>query len=260
MLPKEGRDGQRASWDWITCGSILVIFGGLAICTIIQNPKFLHTIGHSGRNFNCLQINLKFRQALPMNWSSDVSIAGREAAKNGQPRMKETSLKKTKFCSVGRFAMPSTVIRVLFAIALGVVGKHTAHGSAYLPCVGPPLLRFEPAPLHNAAAASPFVMPAVVKRSRVAVPAVEPLSNTTNTTNAPATAAVSPEAADNSGRVSSPIISLPSATDAAVVTPQMLADFLKPTAGGAIFVPVKVGFTPPAPPAGESSRAVYKSQ
>jgi hypothetical protein len=81
MLPSEGSDGQRASCDWISFGLTVVMFGCVAVCTIILNPKFLHSIGRSGKNFNVLKINLKSRQVLPMNWISRASIAGGRVTK-----------------------------------------------------------------------------------------------------------------------------------------------------------------------------------
>ncbi len=172
--------------------------------------------------------------------------------------MKETKLNRTKPCCVNRLFRPPALVRVFFAIALGVVARHEAlGGSAYLPCVGPPVLRFEPVAATNAATAAKIFTPEVVKDSKVAAPVAEPL---VNATNAAATAAAGLDTANNAAKVSSPMISLTSATDVSVVTPQMLADYLKPTAGATIFVPVKVGFTPPAQVGGESSRAVYKSQ
>jgi hypothetical protein len=171
--------------------------------------------------------------------------------------MKETGFNTTKTCGVSRLPKPSTLGRMLFAIALAVITRQEACGSgAYLPRVGPPGLRFEPVPVPNQAVAKIFT-PEVVKDSKVVAPAIEP---TPNMTNATSVVASSVDAAINSGDVSSPVISLPSATDNSVVTSQMLVDFLKPTAHGAVFVPINVRFTPPTQNVVEPSRAVYKSQ
>ena len=151
---------------------------------------------------------------------------------------------------------PQTLGRVLLAIALAIVARQEAcGGGAYLPLIGPPILRFEPVPVHDVASSAKIFTPEMVKNDNIVAPAIKPLSNPTNTS----TVAV-PVVANNSVINSSPSIFMPSATDDSIVTPQMLVDFLKPTAHGSVFVPINVGFIPPTQNVVQPSRAVYKSQ
>lgn len=180
-----------------------------------------------------------------------------KSLKIGKRQMNETGFNKIKTCSVGRPSKPQTPGRVLLAIALAIAARQEAcGGGAYLPLIGPPMLRFEPVPIHSMASSAKIFTPEMVKSNNVAAPSIKPLANPTNAS----TAVTGPVEANNSVKNSGPSIFMPSATDDSIVTPQMLVDFLMPTAHEPAFVPIKIGFIPPTQNVVAPSRAVYKSQ
>lgn len=145
---------------------------------------------------------------------------------------------------------------------------------AYLLRVGPPSLRYESAgPRENVIAPTRYAwaesQPAKIEMPPpgTAADAVTTSSTPTNNNNN-ATAAV--PMVVKAGSVSpSPSLHAanfaPSVTDQTVVTPEMLADYLKPLPGGNDGTPVvgasaKLQFTLPTLMADHSSRAVYKSE
>ncbi len=142
---------------------------------------------------------------------------------------------------------------------------------AYLLRAGPPELRFETAdPSENAAAPTRY-FPAGPKPATVEIPLPGKSADAVKNSSAPAGAAPAALAAVKAGSVlTAPGLNAenfaPGATDPAIVTPEMLAEYLKPSPPGkdnsspAAVAPVKLGFTPPTPAADNQSRAVYKNE
>jgi hypothetical protein len=168
--------------------------------------------------------------------------------------MKETRLNKTKPCGASRLAKLRTPGRAFLAIALAVIAIHAACGAnAYLPSVGPPALRFETKP--DIAAPAKIFTPEMVTNNSPVAAVIEPTSTATNATPTMGSLITT----NSSDKASSPNMFVPSISDA-VITPQMFVDYLKPAAGGSSFVPIYIGFIPPAQTVVQPSRAVYKSQ
>jgi hypothetical protein len=173
--------------------------------------------------------------------------------------MKETGFNKTKTCSASGGLKPQTLGRILFSIVLGAFpGYEACGGGAYLPCVGPPGLRFETIPVPSPSSAMIFTL-SVPKDNFAAIRATEPHPPATNSILTAASSVNIANSPENVSGGSNPIIPMP-ATDDSVVMPQMLLDYLRPTAHGAVFVPINFGFIPPVPVIIQPSRAVYKSQ
>ena len=140
-------------------------------------------------------------------------------------------------------------------------------GDAYLPFIGPPPLRFETA----APGASPAakMLPANSPSSPATNAMVSPAAAVPAATKAVAAATTSVEtnstAAAGGQSTGQPMIVPLPVNDLTVVTPRMLADYLKPVAGagreGALAAsPGKINFQPPTPQPELQSRATYKTQ
>ena len=141
---------------------------------------------------------------------------------------------------------------------------------AYLLRVGPPNLRYESAgPRENAGAPTRYAL----AESQPAKIEMLPPGNAADAvaiSSAPAKAAPAAPVVVKTGSVSpppslNPVNSAPGVTDPAVVTPEMLADYLKPLPGGNDGTPAagavaKLPFTLPTLMADHSSRAVYKRE
>lgn len=143
---------------------------------------------------------------------------------------------------------------------------------AYLLRVGPPSLRYESAgPRENVIAPTRYAwaesLPAKIEMPPPGT-AADAVTTSSTPTNNNATAAV--PMVVKAGSVSPPpslhaANSAPSVTDQTVVTPEMLADYLKPLPGGNDGTPAagasaKLQFTLPTLMAEHSSRAVYKRE
>jgi hypothetical protein len=143
---------------------------------------------------------------------------------------------------------------------------------AYLLRVGPPNLRYESAgPRENVIAPTRYAW-AESQPAKIEMPppgtAADAVAISATPTNNNATAAV--PMVVKTGSVSPPpslqaANSAPSVTDQTVVTPEMLADYLKPLPGGNDGTPAagasaKLQFTLPTLMAEHSSRAVYKRE
>lgn len=195
-----------------------------------------------------------------MNWISSASFAGRGGAENEPRRMKKIRFNQQNQ-RIARLParLPMTGL-VLGVLALGFFAGPEARGVDYLARVGPPALRFETVPAPPVVSAAKMLTPEIIKEITSAA-AKGDAKKLTASNPAPAsvtTMAVIPHPSANAGRDIS--VLTPVAGDDSVVTTEMLADFLKPAAGGTVVAPlIKLGFTPPAKPAVEPSRAVYKS-
>ena len=143
----------------------------------------------------------------------------------------------------------------------------------YLLRVGPPNLRFESAgPPGNMAAPTRFPL----TESKPATMEIPPLGNAADAVKMPSAptnaVSIAPVVVPAESISPSPNLNAanfaPSQTDPTIVTPGMLADYLKPSSPGknnnspSVVVPVNLGFTPPtaAPAPENSSRAVYKNE
>jgi hypothetical protein len=145
---------------------------------------------------------------------------------------------------------------------------------AYLLRVGPPSLRYESAgPRENVIAPTRYAwaesqpakieMPPPGTAADAVTTSATPANNNNNATAAVPmvvkTGSVSPSPSLHAAN------SMPSVTDQTVVTPEMLADYLKPLPGGNDGTPAagasaKLQFTLPTLMAEHSSRAVYKRE
>ena len=161
-----------------------------------------------------------------------------------------------------------STIRQLAAAGLLAAAAAAPAGNAYLPITGPAPLRFEVA----------FVRPAVLALA----PAPEqrgeksdeptPFTTRAAPTNTPeeihysAGETNASPAASAETEMNGPSVIHPSADNLLVITPQMLAEYFKPApgatnaAGGSVFLPVAVGFTPPTEKPPVRSRATYKTE
>jgi hypothetical protein len=158
-------------------------------------------------------------------------------------------------------ARPLLTGLVLGVLAFGFFAGTEARAVDYLARVGPPALRFETVPEHPVVSAAKMLTPEIIKEITTAASKGDAtnLPASTPPPSSVATMAVIPDQPANAGKDIS--VLTPAAGDDSVVTTEMLADFLKPAAGGTVIVPLKkLGFTPPTKPAVEPSRAVYKSQ
>lgn len=197
-----------------------------------------------------------------------------------------------------RLARVIVPVVVVWIALISNAARVASNGTPYLTSVGPPSLRFAPAPERGvftptyyslsdsqpkkaevkpeiataAPGTKPPAQPAVAPQSKPVETAPEiavfpPSTNGSEMTSSsppaapPALAFTPPPDAAGANQVSGP-------ADNAVVTPEMLLDYLKPSPGGtgnatqsAVVVPVKLGFVPPTPAtAPPSSRAVYKKE
>jgi hypothetical protein len=142
---------------------------------------------------------------------------------------------------------------------------------AYLLRVGPPGLRFETSgPSENAAAPTHYSL-AEPKPANIKIPSSETAADAAKISSAPTNAAPTALVTVKTGPVlpapsSNAENFAPSVADLTIVTPEMLAEYLKPAVPGkdnsnpAVVVPAKLGFTPPTPVADNQSRAVYKNE
>jgi hypothetical protein len=149
-------------------------------------------------------------------------------------------------------------------------------GGAYLPITGPTPLRFE------VAMARTFALPPVKSAGHLAKtddakPGIEPAQALTNAV--PKALTVSSAEPDMGAAPATPqtfslgesMSPVPTAAyspagDTPLITPQIMAEYFKPTpgstnaAGVSVFPPIPVGFTPPMEKTPASSRATYKVQ
>jgi hypothetical protein len=179
-------------------------------------------------------------------------------------------------------------VGVMGAIIVSLFAVREARaGSAYLASVGSPPLRFQALttnrfvfalktlaaakPAEAPATASPLAAPAVSATNVVALsnPIFIPLENTNPVS-------VRPQAeTDGKNDYDLPVISpnpSPAASDLLTVTPQMIAEYLKPAqnqavpinqtnqTGATMFVPAEMQFAPPTSKAPGESQATYKTQ
>lgn len=142
---------------------------------------------------------------------------------------------------------------------------------AYLQRVGPPGLRFETRGLSENSAAPTHYSLAEPKPATIKIPASETAAAVVKISSAPTnTAPTAPAVVKNNAIPPSPSLNPeifgPNMTDLTIVTPEMLAEYLKPSSPGkdnsspAAVVPAKLGFTPPTPADDQQSRAVYKNE
>jgi hypothetical protein len=172
--------------------------------------------------------------------------------------MKQTGFNKIKIYSAIGSSRPQTTGRLFFVIVLGgFISLEVRSDDAYLPCVGPPILRFETNVASDMQSTAKIFSPAAVKNG---IEDFAPIESFANTTNVISTVAASIVITNSSSSDSSPAIFMPAASDNSVVTLQMLTDYLKPMVHGSIFVPINIGFTPPTPTIIQPSKAVYKSE
>lgn len=175
----------------------------------------------------------------------------------------------------------SSIVRKLFsgfAVALLGVAIATPLGGAegYLPRSGPAALRFAAAPLQ----AKAFVWPPLRKdESAPSNSLPEAASAPASTNSAPVPAApgatnwvVDPALLDptqfpvDTNSVPNSESPASSASELLIVTPQMLAEYLKPALSGALKAATNapssgdVGFLPPTPKPAASSEAIYRTQ
>jgi hypothetical protein len=141
---------------------------------------------------------------------------------------------------------------------------------AYLLRVDPPSLRYESAgPRKNEVAPTRYSL-AESKPAKIEMPPPGNVAGAVTNSSAPADAAPAAPVVVKADSVSPPpslkaANSAPSVTEQTVVTPEMLADYLKPSPGGndgtpAAGAPAKLQFTLPTLMADHSSRAVYKRE
>jgi hypothetical protein len=182
-------------------------------------------------------------------------------------------------CNTGRLGKIRVLAVVLLTVVIGMAPVPPVQGSIpYLPSTGPAPLRFE-------LAATPGFAWAwkQLRVAEIASAAARGAGTADKATNAVAPTTVS-SAITNivtgaSVKLAGPVatkkpellpdnVTLPDPSDevADPVSPQALAEFFKPGAGGktpngtAATRPGQIGFSPPAPKAAPESRAVYKSQ
>jgi len=173
-------------------------------------------------------------------------------------------------------------MRVL-AVVVGMVAVWPVSGTiAYLPSIGPAPMRLEPVMAPEAAMAWKLLRPAPASAEVLAVSAAA-AGTTTNATQDVAIKSVASAATNIITAISGPAAGSVEKTNTDVfantmmppvqpgdssspITPQLLVDFFKPVPGGknpagtAVFTPMEIGFTPPAPKAALESRAIYKSE
>lgn len=145
--------------------------------------------------------------------------------------------------------------------------------AGYLSGVGPLNLRFASASSHEKLTPTQFSL-ANTNLAKIEIPpagnAAGPVKTFPAPTNAAPAASVVMKADSTPSPFSLSALNLaPGRTDPSIVTPEMLADYLKPSPAGnhvnsdnnpANAVPVNPGFTPPSPVPGNTSRAVYKNE
>jgi len=178
---------------------------------------------------------------------------------------------------VGRLGKMRKFAGMMLTVLTAMAGTHSMQGAvAYLPCIGPSPLRFEPMADPGASLAwkslRPLpppaqIMEAMTNATNDVVIKESSTPNTNNTIVAASAPTAVPVEANNSGSAANPVI-LPASSDdsSSPVTAQILAGFFKPSAGGknttgnAVILPTQLGFTPPSPNSAPESKAVYKSQ
>jgi len=184
---------------------------------------------------------------------------------------------------MGRLDIVRKFAGVVPAILIGMVAVSAVSGTiAYLPSIGPAPMRFEPVMASDAAMAWKLLRPAPAPAEVLAVSA-SAAGTTTNATQGVAIKPISLATTNIITAVSGPAAGPVDKTNTDVfagtmmppvqpgdssspITPQLLVDFFKPVPGGknpagtAVFTPMEIGFTPPAPKAGLESRAIYKSE
>jgi hypothetical protein len=141
---------------------------------------------------------------------------------------------------------------------------------AYLLRVGPPNLRYESAgPRENKIAPTRYAL-AESQPAKIEMPPPGNAVDAVAISSVPANAVPATPMVVKTGSVSptsglNAVNSAPGVTDQTVVTPEMLADYLKPLPGGndgtpAVGAAAKLPFTLPTLMPDHSSRAVYKSE
>ncbi len=182
--------------------------------------------------------------------------------------------------------------QILFLVVAGAAAQTLCAGGAghalgwalspppsqgYLLRVGPPNLRFESGQVHEPIAPTQY---SLAKSSplkiAVATASAGKAVDTTNNFPIPTQAALVTSEVTKADSTPAPAsfsaLSLePGGTDSSIVTPAMLADYLKPSASGKAspnnndgssrgVAPLNPGFTPPRPAAAHQSHAVYKNE
>ena len=192
--------------------------------------------------------------------------------------------------SIGRRTSRRKLVGIILIITAGlVVTAHARGAAAYLPSIGPAPLRIEPEPAPGTVPNwKPLLLPATrpVENTNPPAPAVEaltantndivikvassPATNATTYTNTNRLVAVVAANSDDESNLDVPSVPMifPVTSDdlTSPVTPQILAEYFKPNpgregkdqSGTSLFMPIDVGFTPPAPMPATPSQAVYK--
>lgn len=195
-----------------------------------------------------------------------------------------------QFCNSHRPARISLPVGLIVSLSMGITVVQARGLDAYLPVVGPAPLRYQPATAKPTAFAPDWFAPkkeTPSKQTNAPEPAIKPASQVeaktnaeavvkavspspTQVTNTPAPSATIisaesvPSAASNETDIKNEVVSPSSTVDSLMVTPQMLAEFMKPAPGQtnqpatSVLLPTQLRFLPPQSRPGES-RAIYRS-
>jgi hypothetical protein len=171
----------------------------------------------------------------------------------------------TRFSTTRRFATAWTTF------VLASTTTMAARGGAYLPITGPTPLRFETATARTFA--SPLKSAGHDTKANDTKPVIEPIDQGTNASPQTSSAAGTDAAQafppmDPLGQsvTPEPMAAYSPPSDMPFITPQIVAEYFRPTAtstnaaGVSVFLPAPVGFMPPMEKPPASSRATYNVQ